>query len=167
MNTPTCLCNRLNMEKTQIPIPSLTINFVNSAYPGAIPKHPSNSLSSRAYLPHRPPSSHQPIYQGKDQSSRQSVPTYLNNIPTLDPSVQKVMLKLDVFPNSENLKLHPLDHLIPLLYHLHHLSQPLHLLMLNYQIIRPSHHSPRLQHTLLRPLDLVVRAVVEEVVGGD
>jgi len=39
-NTPTFPCNRLNMEKTQIQIPSLTINSVNSAYPGAIPKHP-------------------------------------------------------------------------------------------------------------------------------
>jgi hypothetical protein len=77
------------------------------------------------------------------------------------------MLKLDVFPNSGNLKLHPLDHLIPLLYHLHHLSQPLHHLMLNYQIIRPYHHLLQLQHTLLHQLDLVVRAVVEEVVGGD
>jgi hypothetical protein len=77
------------------------------------------------------------------------------------------MLKLDVFPNSENLKLHPLDHLIPLLYHLHHLSQPLHRLMLNYQIIRPSHHLPQHQHTLLHQLDLVGQVVVEEVVGGD
>lgn len=77
------------------------------------------------------------------------------------------MLKLDVFPSSENLKLHPLDHLIPLLYHLHHLSQPLHLLMLNYQITRPYRHLPQLQHTLLLQLDLVVRAVVEEVVDGD
>jgi hypothetical protein len=77
------------------------------------------------------------------------------------------MLKLDVFPNSGNLKLHPLDHLIPLLYHLHHLSQPLHRLMLNYQIIHPYHRSHRLQHTLPLQLDLVVRAVVQEVVGGD
>jgi len=74
------------------------------------------------------------------------------------------MLKLDVFRNSGNLKLHPLDHLIPLQYHLHHLFQLLHLLMLNYQIIRPSHHSLQLQHTLPLQLDLVVLAVVEEVV---
>jgi len=43
MNTPTYLCNRLNMEKTQIQIPSLTMSSVNSAYPVAIPKHPLNS----------------------------------------------------------------------------------------------------------------------------
>jgi hypothetical protein len=73
------------------------------------------------------------------------------------------MLKLDVFPNSENLRLHPLDHLIPLLYHLHHLFQLLHRLMLNYQIIRPSHHLPQLQHTLPLQLDLVAQALV----GGD
>lgn len=40
MNTRTYLCNRLNMEKTQIQIHSHTMNSVNSAYPVAITKHP-------------------------------------------------------------------------------------------------------------------------------
>lgn len=74
------------------------------------------------------------------------------------------MSKLDVFPNSETLKLHPLDHLIHLLYHLHHSFQLLHHLMSNYQIIHPPHHSLRLQHMLLRQLDLVVQAAAAVVV---
>jgi len=74
------------------------------------------------------------------------------------------MSKLDVFPNSENLKLHPLDHLIHLLYHLHHLYRPLHRLMSNYQIIHPPHRSLPLQHMLLHQLDLVVQAAAAVVV---
>ena len=74
------------------------------------------------------------------------------------------MSKLDVSPNSENLKLHPRDHLIHLLYHLHHLYQPLHRLMSNYQIIHPPHHLPPLQHMLPHQLDPVVQAAAVVVV---
>lgn len=73
------------------------------------------------------------------------------------------MSRLDEFHNSGNLKLHPLDHLIPVQSLLHHLFQPLHRLMWIYLIILQYHHM-LLQRTLLLPQDLLARLEMQVAV---
>ena len=161
--------NKPSMEKIQIQIPSITRSSVNYAYPVAIQKHRSNSLSSKASPLLPLPLSRQRIFPEKDLSSRQSAQTYPNSTRIQVVSVPNPMSKLAGSLNSEKVKLHQLDHLIRVPYLLHRLFQPLHRLMWNYQIILPPLHIPQLQHTPLLHLqpDQVGPPVVVgvEVVG--